>query len=157
MAITRYPGINYGSLIRIEYLRKQDIVSFRTTTAGMISAGEIVLTDGASWTAIYCSEDTMGHRQLETRDAAGEYFEQSVVGFIPGETVDIDTGLLQLSKTRYLLRITRPDGLVKIVGTLSQPLELIRDSNTQTTVPGAAGTALTFSGITSKRALIYVT
>ena len=155
MAITRFTGENLGSLVAIEYIAVQDLESFLSGPGGTIAAAGIVFKSGKDWTPIYCSEDTMGHHQAQVNDDTGQSFAQTVVGFVPGDQPAIESGLLGLQNTRYILRVTRPDGLQKIVGTQLEPLELLQDSDSQTTVPGTAGTALTFGGATIQRALVY--
>jgi hypothetical protein len=155
MAITRYLGVNYGSLILIEYAATQYITAFNLSSAGRINGAGIVFAAGAGWTAIYCSEDNMGHHQAENLDDGGESWLQTVAGFTPGDQDEIEAGWLSLKGSRFICRITRPDGLQKIVGTPTYPLDLKLDSNTQMTIPGAAGTLITFAGATLRRALIY--
>jgi hypothetical protein len=155
MGIERYLGTNYGSLVLIEYVAIQNITSFSPASTGKINGAGIGFQPGTGWTSIYFSEDNMGHRQLQQNDNGGESWTQTISGFTPGDQDDIEAGLLSLVGSRFITRITRANGLVKIVGTLQFPLNLILDSNTQMTVPGAAGTLITFSAITPKRALIY--
>jgi hypothetical protein len=155
MDISRYLGVNYGSLILIEYVAIQNVVSFTQSIRGRIGTAGIVFTPGAGWTKVYCSEDTMGYQQVLVKDNNGESWQQNVTGFIPGDQDTIESGLLAISKTRFIARVTRPDGNIKIIGTKINPLEFTIDSNSQTTIPGAAGTIITFAGLTEKRSLIY--
>ena len=155
MGIERYLGTNYGSLILVEYAAIQNITTFSASGAGKIAAAGITFAIGTGWNSIYFSEDNMGHHQVQQTDVGGDTFTQTVVGFTPGDQEDIESGLLNLVGSRFIIRITRPDGLMKIVGTREEPLDLKLDSNSQMTVPGAAGTLITFSGITLKRALLY--
>lgn len=157
MAITRYLNENYGSLISIDIAPAWQISTF-TPTPGInkIPAGNIVFNAGYDWQNIYCSQDTMGHQQTQLYDANGQPWQHTIVGFIPGDEDQIEAGLLPLTQQRYVVRITRPNGLIKIVGTPQQPLDLKIDSNSQSTVPGTAGSALIFTGLTLKRALIVI-
>jgi hypothetical protein len=155
MAISRYTGVNYGSLILIEYAPYQTVTTFALTAAGAINSAGIVFVTGYGWTSIYCSEDSMGHKQTKQLDNNGESWLQEVVGFTPGEQAPIEAGWISLQKDRYIVRVTRPDGQQKIVGSLLEPLDLSLDGDTGATVPSAAGTAIKFSGITSIRALYY--
>jgi hypothetical protein len=156
MGIARYSTENYGSLIRIEYAPTWQIASFTQQSQSEITGAGIVFAAGYGWQAIYCSRDTMGHRQTSQKDNQGDKWAQSVVGLIPGDEDQIEAGLQQLPGQRYLVRVTLPSGRIKIVGTLKQPLEVELDSNTQTTVPGTAGTAIQFAAITGNRALVVV-
>ena len=154
MGILRYTGENLGSLIRIDYIPSWQISTFNPGPNNTIAAADIILYEPYSWQNIYCSQDTMGHQQTLTNDENGEIWQHQVQGFIPGDESDIETGLLQLTQQRYVLRITRPNGMVKIVGSVKQPLNLKIDSNSQLSVPGTPGTTVGFSGIVSTRALI---
>lgn len=154
MAVKRYLGENYGSLISIEYAPTWQFLRFKPGADGKISAADIEFYSGYTWQNIYCTQDTMGHRQQQASDVNGDPYTQSVVGFIPGDEDHIEQPLADLhGRQRYLLRITRPNGVRKIVGTIAEPLEITLDSNSQTTIPGRAGTAITFNGKTLKRAL----
>ncbi|RVU01101.1 hypothetical protein EOD41_10835 [Mucilaginibacter limnophilus] len=155
MAIKRFLGENYGSLHYIEYVPAWQVLSFTPSSDRKIPAAGIQFYPGYGWQSIYCTRDTMGYRQVQENSVNGESYSHSVVGFVPGDEESVDEGLADLhGRQRYLLRITRPNGLVKIIGTPNEPLEVVQDANTQTTVPGRAGTALTFSGKTLRRALI---
>jgi hypothetical protein len=156
MSITRYDGPNYGSLILIEYLPVQYIATFNRSSKSLITAAGLTLKAGAAWNKIYCSQDTMGHRQQEVKDDNGTSWQQTVVGFIPADQPAIEEELLTLTgQQQYIVRVTHPDGLVRIVGTLKDPVDLKLDTNTQTSVPGPSGTAISFAGITHDRALMY--
>lgn len=156
MSIPRFTGENYGSLILIEYAPAWQISSFTRLSKSTISAAGIVFHPGYDWEPIYCSQDTMGHQQTQSGDDGGDSWQQKVVGFIPGDEDLIEQGLQQLHDQRYLVRVTRPNGVVRIVGTYSQPLEGRVDSTSQNTVPGTPGTSIQFAGITSDRALVQV-
>ena len=154
MAIPRYTQENYGSLIRIAYVPTWQVSSFTPSGRGKITAAGIVLLAGYGWQDIYCSQDTMGHRQTQDTDANGERWAQSIVGFIPGDEDLIEAGLQDLYDQRYLVRCTFPNGTIRICGTPKYPLDFKMDSNSQTTVPGTPGTSIQFGGYTGNRALV---
>lgn len=154
MSILRYQNENYGSLTRIDYIPAWQVVSLSPLSKSHITNAGIQLLPYCDWISIYCSVDTMGHRQVQKKDANGELWEQQVVGMIPGDEEAIEAGLQQLHDQRYLLRVTRPNGIIRIIGTPKQPLDFTMDSNSQTNVPGTAGTSFQFGGNTGRRALI---
>ena len=154
MSILRYTSENYGSLIRIAYAATWQISAFTPLSKSQIADAGIIFLADYSWQDIYCSQDTMGHSQNQQRDNGGDRYQQSVVGFIPGDEQQIEDGLQELHDQRYLVRITLPSGTVKIVGSLKEPLDFDQNSNTQITVPGTPGTAIQFSGQTMNRALL---
>ncbi|MGY0037656.1 hypothetical protein [Pedobacter sp. NJ-S-72] len=98
----------------------------------------------------------MGHQQDLVNSDQGESLTQQVQGFIPGDESDIEQGILDLSRKRFLLRITLTNGTRKIVGTPTEPLLYKTKSNTADTVIGRPGTLLTFYGDTLTRALFLM-
>lgn len=156
MSISRYTDENYGSLLRIQYAAAWKFSAFNLSARGKIALSGISFSGGFTWEDLFCSEDTKGHQQTQANDNNGESWQQQVVGFVPGDEDAIEDGLLALTNERYVVMITRPNGLIKIVGTPLQPLDFKLDSNSQNTVPNTAGTAVTFSAITSHRALILL-
>lgn len=156
MGIQRYLGENYGSIISIDYVPARYVTMFNPARRN-IAAGNIQFATGKGWQNIYCTQDTMGHRQQQSRDANGSAWSQTVVGFVPGDEDQIEAGLGDIhGDQRYIVRVTRPNGVIKIIGSPAEPLDADVDSNSQINVPGRAGTAITFTGKTIKRALTYI-
>ena len=156
MSISRFTLENFGSLILIEYAPLYSIASFSPGKAGTITAQGVQFYAGYGWQRLYCSEDTMGHKQSKQLDAGGEYWQQQVIGTVPGDELVIEQALLELKDQRFVVRTTNPNGIIKVVGNLKQPLSLSLDSDSQSTVPGTPGTDLTFSANTRQRALLQL-
>ncbi len=155
MAIPRFKLQNIGSLILIEYVPSFAISNFSKSGPGAIAASGLTLATGYNWERIYCTQDTMGHQQDQDNSANGEAWIQQVLGFTPGDEPELELAYLKIKGKRHVLRITLPNGIKKIVGTPTEPLDHVLKSNTTTTIPGRSGTALLFSGSTTERALIY--
>ncbi len=153
MFIPRFSLENIGSLQKIEFVPAFGIQTFSPTSAGTIAAGSLVLRAGFAWASIYCPEDTMGHQQDQVNSDQGESWVQQVLGFVPGDELAIDAGLRSLANTLHVLRITLKNGTVKIVGNPVEGLQAKLKSNTQDSVPGRPGTAISFTGDTTVRAL----
>jgi hypothetical protein len=155
MAIPRFKLQNIGSLLLIEYVPSFAITNFSKSGPGAIASSGLTLATGYAWERIYCTQDTMGHQQDQDNSANGESWIQQVIGLTPGDEPAIEQALIDLADKRHVLRVTLPNGVIKIVGTPTEPLTHQLKSNTQTTYPGRSGTALLFSGPTTARALIY--
>lgn len=154
MAIPRFKNENRGSLLLIEYIPFYGIEKFVPAATSVASAG-LTLKPGYSWQKITCSEDTMGHQQDQTNSDEGESFSQQVIGFVTGDEIDIEYGLIDLKQKRFIVRITLTNGVRKIVGNPTEPLTFKAKSNTTELISGRPGTQITFSGDTLTRALFY--
>ncbi len=155
MAIPRFKLQNLGSLILIEYAPDFAISKFSKSGPGAITSSGLTLANGYSWEKIYCTQDTMGHQEDQDNSVNGEAWIQQVLGFTPGNEPALEEAYLKIKGKRHVLRISLPNGIKKIVGSPTEPLDHLLKSNTTTTIPGRSGTALLFSGNTTARALIY--
>jgi hypothetical protein len=155
MAIPRFKRQNIGSLLLIEYVPAFAINIFSKSGPGAITSSGLTLANGYNWEKIYCTQDTMGHQQDQDNSVNGEAWIQQVVGLTPGDEPELEQAYRDMKRKRHVLRVTLPNGIIKIVGTPTEPIDHKFTSNTQTTYPGRAGTALLFSATTSERALIY--
>jgi hypothetical protein len=155
MDIPHFKYENLGSLRKIQFL---PIYAFQSFTPGFtgIVAADVVLRANFAWSDIYFTVDTAGHQQDENLDDHGEFWTQQVVAFVPADELELEQTLLQFRNVKYVLLITLQNGLQKIVGTPDQALDIKIKSSTQDTIPGRNGHALTFSGNTTKRALLLL-
>lgn len=154
--IPRFRKENIGSLIKIEYAPAITIQQMDQLSDTQISAAGIQFKGGYGWQPMYCTQDTMGHQQDMTNGDNGQSFTHQVVGFIPGDEVEVEAALLPLLGLRHVLRITLANGTVKIVGSKTYPLEPVVKSTTATQYGSRAGSAITFSAQSLGRALFYV-
>lgn len=155
-SIPHFKNENHGSLIKIEYAPNFAFTKFSQQTLNTISAAGIAFRPGYGWETMYCSEDTMGHQQDHTKNDNGSSWSQQVVGFVPGDELAIDQAYTGMVGLLFVLRITLPNGNIKVVGSPRYPLEFDLKSTTTTSYPGRSGTQLNFTAVSTARALFYL-
>ncbi|MBS7565139.1 hypothetical protein KHS38_12060 [Mucilaginibacter sp. Bleaf8] len=153
--IPRFKKQNVGSIIKIEYAPTFAFIRFIPTSITTIKSTGIDFRPGYGWEAINCSQDTMGHQQDMSANDNGESWAHQVVGYIPGDEQAIEDPLADMSRLRYVVRITQANGTVKIVGSPRYPLDFDLKSATSNTYAGQLGTSLVFAATSAGRALIY--
>lgn len=78
--------------------------------------------DDGEWLMLPHAPGTADMEEKIDPDAQGPLYRVSVSARIGGDSADIRTELNNMKQHRYLLRVTRRDGTVLLVGTPEQPL-----------------------------------
>jgi len=134
-----------------QFVEALGIDSLPDPVAGIIN--QITLKSGYAWKAGYSAYDSLQFEEEPIESDHGLYFNSTLRGFVP-DAAAINTLFSEMKGRWFILKITDNDGLIRIVGTLDQPLQFSSHLDTET-ASGQKGHSYAFKGIQKNKAPIY--
>lgn len=112
----------------------------------------ITLTDGASWTRIYCSPETLQYRLSGEDTDNGDLYTIEIKGFSPDDSSSKAQAIDQLFRAkRCLARFCDNSGLIRLAGTPVEHLLFSYELGTDAAVSGSRGYSLSLKGTLTQR------
>lgn len=126
-----------------EWIPVSDVVSTPPVNVLEISEADIVVADGKEWLDGYSAFNSLIHNESESSSDQGSSFENVVSGFYPEASLAILQQLRSMQHGRYLLKVRDNQGILRLVGTLEDPLRFQADFTTAT-IGGRKGYSFRF-------------
>lgn len=106
-----------------------------------------LVSSGADWTRIYCAAETLLYRDSAAVTDNGKLHSIEIKGFSPDDSASKAAGIDSiLSYEKCLARFCDNQGLVRLAGTIAEPLTFSYELTTDTDVAGSRGYLLALSG-----------
>jgi hypothetical protein len=81
------------------------------------------LAEGASFFNGYATAKTLLFDEKEQKSNAGTSYLQKIIGFYPKIIPSVVSLFTQMRNRKFIVKITDSNGLLRLVGTIEQPLE----------------------------------
>lgn len=107
---------------KIEYTKVSNLRSVTVNAANYNASLNWVA--GVSWTEIYFSPGTAKFAEKEKETEAGNYFDQQLECFYPGEDSDNVVSFEELKALPVVIRITLCNGNQKLLGSPDNPAKI---------------------------------
>ena len=146
--IARSGKWNPGGGKWLEVIAASDVASYSRTTPF------VTPKSGAAFTRIYCTPGTLSFTENPSRPDNGLLLTVTIKGFSPDDSAQKAAQMVSLlTAEKVLVRFYDNARLVRLAGSLTEPLTFDYQLGTDSDVPGSRGYQITISGTTTFSAL----
>jgi hypothetical protein len=155
--ITNFPAksmVNQGGYKSFKFLPFDGVISFPAITSGMCVAA-VEIKAGYSWLKGYATPETLSFAEPLKDSENGNYYEQNVSGFTPGNTPQLISLLEEMENQRFLLQLNDFKGIPRLIGYPGNPLKFNADFLGEALRNGRKGFTFSFRTESVFRAPVY--
>lgn len=153
--ITKFTSENLAGLESIRIVHVSDVISIPRAGTDRVIVDAVEFSDGAGWTDIYCTRETIRVQEKPSNDEHGISYIISVSGSTPRDSAALIAQLDNMEERLYIVLGRDNNGVEKIYGSLDFPLELSTELDTQASVDDRAGYEVSFRGESPVKAYAY--
>jgi G3E family GTPase len=142
--IEKHTGENIGGMLPVWWAFASDIstqlidrFTLRTT---------VTLVDGAKWSSMYSTPDTIELDSEESEKPAGTQYTYKMKCLIPQDRSDVELVLRRLANRGLIIWTKDKNGIIRIIGTKENPMKKVGKLKKPATVEGFNGWEITFTG-----------
>jgi hypothetical protein len=151
--INRPDGDNNGGLETFYFLPVEQLA--QDPPPGTITQN-LQLAAGAVFYAFYCTLGSLQYNEGETQDNRGTRYKQTLKGYVPKDTPELQAALAELSGRRFVIIYKDFNGFFKLVGSRQYWLQFSRELDTGNSPSGRNGFGFSFSGESTRKAAHYL-
>ncbi|MDJ1472854.1 hypothetical protein [Xanthocytophaga flava] len=152
--INQLPGDNLGGVESFFYADADEIEYIGAPINGVISP-DIIMKSGKVFYSFRPSQGTLGFKEQQNDTKAGPIFTQELKGYVPRDSADLQSALLDLYGRRLVVIYRDNNGLLKLVGDKDFYLTFEADLDTGTNPTNRNGISFTLKGTSPKAAPFY--
>lgn len=143
-------GINAFVFIPIEY-----VVSVpKQTNFGL--AGSVVIDSGYDWFEVGFTLETCGFKEPQKEAKAGDFYEPELIFFVAKNSLNRIALFDKMAKHKYLVLCQDNNGLQRLLGSKTSPLQFKSSGEINDKVSGKNGYQCSFFGQSKHRAFVYL-
>lgn len=116
----------------------------------------IVLNEGFVWLNGYATPLTLAYAEDSKDNENGNYYEQQIVGFAPGDKLELINLMEQMANNNFIVLIKDTNNQTRLVGSHGYPLTFSAVYNSGAGREEAKGYNFKFSGVSIFRAPVYL-
>lgn len=154
MEILKHTGDNIGGNFKIKIAYTEQVQEIPGTYNGAIH-NDVAMKPGGRWFDVYCTEESIDFKDVQSDSDHGDFFNKTVTGFIPKDRADAIEFVEALKNRPIIIDLLDNNEVRKLVGTVEEPMYFKSSFESKDQVSGRAGTTITFSGSGIKRSPIY--
>lgn len=145
---------NPGGLRTFKFVPVSFILSYPAIIDGKINSA-LQLLPGKEWLTGYSTPYTLEYSENAKKSTQGDYYDQSLSGFAPGDHEDLLDVIQSLNDQYFILLVEDARGQLRLVGGYGFPLAFTADFSSGSSRSDSKGFSFEFSGQSIFRAPIY--
>lgn len=154
--ITNFPKkpiTNLSGLLSFQFIPVYLVAAYPNIVDG-VATSALSIVPGASILNGYATPDSLGFTEPQKESEQGEYYEQNVSGFTPGNKPELILLLQNMAKGGFYVITKDPQGIKRLIG-YGQNLKFSSDYSSGVSRSDQKGYKFSFSGLSLFRAPVY--
>ncbi len=136
-------GFNMGGIVKYNFILVDDVVSIPEAENGKI-AGPVVLVTGGVWSKGYGQRGSTVYSEPEEKTGAGSVFKWLFESVVPKDRTENDVLFYKMRNGGFIIDYTDGNGLRKLIGSKSEPLQFSSSLTTRGKAHELAGHSIKF-------------
>lgn len=116
----------------------------------------IALNSGFLWLKGYSTPQTLAFTEESKETKDGDYYEQQLIGFAPGDRLDLIDLMEQMDNNDFIIQIKDTRNQTRLLGSHGYPLKFSSSYNSGAGRDEAKGYNFKFTGVSIFRAPVYL-
>lgn len=147
------PMTNLSGLLSFEFIPVYLVSAYPTIVDGIATSALSVVAGATIFTG-YATADSLGFNENQKESEQGEYYEQNVFGFTPGNKPELTILMQNMAKSGFYVITKDPQGVKRLIG-YGQNLKFSSDYSSGVNRTDQKGYKFSFSGLSLFRAPVY--